>query len=404
MAHCKHIGILGSTGSIGQNSLNVIAHFPERFGVSFLSTNTNITLLQEQIARFHPKAVAVMNEEAATALRQSAHGDTIIFSGERGLLELIRNTESDTIINALVGFAGLRPTIEAIQLGITVALANKETLVVAGRMITELLKKHNATLLPIDSEHSAILQCLAGENSNSIARLILTASGGPFLNLESEKFKDVTIEAALNHPRWKMGNKITIDSATLMNKGLEVIEAHWLFNLPAEKIDILIHPQSIIHSMVEFVDGSVKAQLGVPDMKIPIQYALTYPDRLPSLYNRVNFPALRELTFLEPDHEKFRCARLAYRALESGGTIPAVLNAANEVAVDLFLHREIAFDRIPHLIEHAMDSATSHHEAGLDEIIEADREARRSAKKYAARKSTPSNGLTRDIPERLVGT
>ncbi len=373
MAKIKNICILGSTGSIGQNSLEVIAHFPEQFHASYLTTHKNIDLLQQQITRFQPRGVAVSDECSANILKQFTNGSLKLFSGEEGLREIVSNDDIDIVISSLVGFAGLQPTIEAFKKGKTVALANKETLVVAGEIITGLTRKHHATLLPVDSEHSAIVQCLAGEDPKNISRLILTASGGPFLHLPKKDFSSITVEAALKHPNWKMGNKITIDSATMMNKGLEVIEAHWLFNLPAEKIEVLIHPQSIIHSMVEFVDGSVKAQLGVPDMKIPIQYALTHPHRAPSSYNRVNFADLHEMTFFQPDLEKFECLSLAYEALKRGGTATTVLNAANEIAVEYFLGRKITFDRIPGIIRRALEELPLRTSPTLDDIIEVDR-------------------------------
>ncbi len=376
MGKTKNICILGSTGSIGKNALEVISRFPERFHPTSLTTNSNIALLEEQIERFKPKHVAVLNDAAAASLKQRLNGSVELFVGEAGLQELARNENSDIVINSLVGFAGLKPTIEAIKQGKTIALANKETLVVAGELITALLKEHNATLLPVDSEHSAILQCLSGEDASHISKLILTASGGPFLHLNKSEFETIRVEDALKHPNWNMGNKITIDSATMMNKGLEVIEAHWLFNLPPEKIEVVIHPQSIIHSMVEFVDGSVKAQLGIPDMKIPIQYALTYPERLPAPHPRVDFAKLREMTFFEPDLEKFPCLKLAYDALQLGGTAPAILNAANEVAVELFLKRQIRFTHIPQLIEQALESIRHEATATLETISEADKLAR----------------------------
>lgn len=376
MAEIKNICILGSTGSIGKNSLEVISNFPDKFRVRYLTANTNTRLLEEQIARFRPKAVAVLNEQYANNLRLSSNGSLKVFAGEEGLKEIASHNDVDIVINSLVGFAGLRPTIEAIKSGKTVALANKETLVVAGEIITKLVKKHRARLIPIDSEHSAILQCLAGEKPEDIARLILTASGGPFLHMDKKKFKNIKVEAALNHPNWKMGNKITIDSATLMNKGLEVIEAHWLFNLPPDKIDVLIHPQSIIHSMVEFVDGSVKAQLGVPDMKIPIQYALTYPKRAVSNFKRIDFVELQKMTFFKPDRKKFECLQLAYEALEKGGTAPAILNAANEVAVEFFLHNKISFDRIPKLISEALNKIPIKLRPLIGDIIQTDKATR----------------------------
>lgn len=376
MREKRNICILGSTGSIGQLSLEVIANLSEEFRPLYLTTHKNIELLQRQIAQFNPKAVAVLDPNAAAQLKQSVNGSLHVHAGEEGFLELVSQNDVDIVISSLVGFAGLLPTIEAIKHGKTIALANKETLVVAGEIITKLVKEYHAKLIPVDSEHSAILQCLAGENPNHISKLILTASGGPFLHTDKKEFESITVEAALKHPIWNMGNKITIDSATLMNKGLEVIEAHWLFNLPQEKIEVLIHPQSIIHSMVEFVDGSVKAQLGVPDMKIPIQYALTYPARASSAYNRVNFTELQEMTFFKPDLEKFECLGLAYEALESGGTMPAILNASNEVAVGLFLEKKIKFSHIPVLIRTAMEEIPTKQFPSLNDIIEADRSAR----------------------------
>ncbi|MBI3586704.1 MAG: 1-deoxy-D-xylulose-5-phosphate reductoisomerase [Ignavibacteriales bacterium] len=369
----KNIAILGATGSIGQNSLAVIKSLPQRFRVTYLTANKNIDLLQKQIAEFKPKGVVVLDSCNASVLKKLLNGTVEVLAGEEGLEEIVRRDDVDIVISSLVGFAGLKPTIEAIKHRKTIALANKETLVVAGELITALLKEYDVSLIPIDSEHSAILQCLAGEDRSHVAKLILTASGGPFLTTPKESFASLSVEHALAHPNWKMGNKITIDSATLMNKGLEVIEAHWLFGLPPEKIDVVIHPQSIIHSMVEFIDGSVKAQLGLPDMKIPIQYALTYPDRLPMNGRRVNFPKLQSMTFFEPDKEKFRCLQLAFDALALGGTAPAVLNAANEVAVGAFLEKKISFEKIPLFIEKALSQHTVRHAPELAHIIETDK-------------------------------
>jgi len=372
----KNICILGSTGSIGQNSLDVINNFPDRFRVTYLTANTNIEHLTHQIHKFKPRGVAVLDESAASRLKKNTNGHPDVYSGEGSLCELATRDDVDIVISSLVGFAGLRPTIEAIKKGKTVALANKETLVAAGEIVTALVKKHNARLVPIDSEHSAILQCLAGEDRKDISRIILTASGGPFRDLDKSKFSNITVDEALAHPIWRMGKKITIDSATLMNKGLEVIEAHWLFNLPPDRIDVLIHPQSIIHSLVEFVDGSVKAQLGVPDMKIPIQYALTYPERAVSSFPRIDFAQLKQMTFYEPDMEKFECLSLAYDALKRGGNAPAILNAANEVAVDLFLKNKIGFLEIPRLIRQALGNVTVKQTPSLDDIIETDKATR----------------------------
>jgi 1-deoxy-D-xylulose-5-phosphate reductoisomerase len=372
----KNIAILGSTGSIGQNSLEVIGGFSNRFRTTYLTTNTNITLLQKQIREFRPRGVVVLDKRAASELRKTVGDSLEVLCGEEGLEQIVARDDVDIVISALVGFAGLKPTVEAIKHRKTIALANKETLVVAGELMMSLVREYGVQLIPVDSEHSAILQCLLGEDRSTIARLILTASGGPFLNTPKEAFSSIRVEEALNHPNWKMGNKITVDSATLMNKGLEVIEAHWLFDLPAERIGVVIHPQSIIHSMVEFVDGSVKAQLGLPDMKLPIQFALTYPDRSPMNGARVDFPRLGSMTFFEPDRDKFRCLQLASDALGLGGTAPAVLNAANEVAVGAFLSRRISFEKIPLMIERALAKHTVRRSPELHDIVEIDRQTR----------------------------
>ena len=372
----RNIALLGATGSIGQNSLEVLKNFPERFRVTYLTANKNIDLLRKQVTEFQPRGVVVLDEENASAMKKLVDGSVEVLSGEAGLQEVVSRDDVDIVISSLVGFAGLKPTIAAIKQRKTIALANKETLVVAGELIIALVREYGVELIPIDSEHSAILQCLAGEDRSDIARLILTASGGPFLSTPREEFGSITVEHALSHPNWKMGNKITIDSATLMNKGLEVIEAHWLFGLPPQRIEVVIHPQSIIHSMVEFVDGSIKAQLGLPDMKIPIQYALTYPDRLPMNSTRLDFPTLQSMTFFKPDKEKFRSLQLAYDALSLGGTTPAVLNAANEIAVHAFLQRKISFDRIPDIIERSLGNHRLKASPELEEIIETDRQTR----------------------------
>ncbi len=372
----KNIAILGSTGSIGKNCLEVIANFPDEFRVTYLTTNRNIELLGEQVKQFQPCGVGVLDENAAEKFRTMMNGSVAVLAGENGFLDIVSRDDVDVVVSSLVGFAGLKPTIRAIEKGKCIALANKETLVAAGELIMNLVKERNVALIPIDSEHSAILQCLVGEKRGNIAKLILTASGGPFLNTEKGALETVTVGDALKHPNWKMGNKITIDSATLMNKGLEVIEAHWLFGLPPEKIEVVIHPQSVIHSFVEFVDGSVKAQLGVPDMKIPIQYALTYPDRVPSSYQRLEFSKLCDMTFFKPDRTKFECLGLAYEALETGGTATAVLNAANEIAVESFLRNKIRFSHIPKLIEKALSLHRVIPRPSLDEIVGVDSETR----------------------------
>jgi 1-deoxy-D-xylulose-5-phosphate reductoisomerase len=376
MTKKKNICILGSTGSVGTNSLDVVSCFPNKFKVRMLSAKNNIKLLEKQIAQFHPEKVVVYDQHAAMLLKKKLNKNVTILTGTEGLMEIVADPQIDIIINSLVGFSGLHPTIAAIKLGKLVALANKETLVVAGSLIMPMLKKYRASLIPIDSEHSAILQCIIGERKENVGRIILTASGGPFLNTPKNKFAEITKSKALKHPNWSMGNKITIDSATLMNKGLEVIEAHWLFNLPAENIDVLIHPQSIIHSMVEFIDGSFKAQLGVPDMRIPIQYALSYPDRLPSNFGRVNFPSLGKMTFFKPDKNKFECLQLAYDVLAEGGTAPGVLNAANEVAVEKFLAGKLPFHKIPDVISSALGKIKSIQNPTITDIEEADRSAR----------------------------
>ena len=372
----KHIAILGSTGSIGRNCLSVIHNLPDRFNITYLTTNTNIELLQNQIAHFHPRGVVVLDEAKAAALQVNGWQFGRSIAGREGLLEIVRRDDVDLVINSIVGFAGLKPTVEAIKHRKQIALANKETLVVAGELVTSLVREYGVHLIPIDSEHSAILQCLAGEDRNSASRIILTASGGPLLNTPKDAFASITVEQALNHPNWKMGNKITIDSATLMNKGLEVIEARWLFGVPIERIDVVIHPQSIIHSMVEFVDGSIKAQLGIPDMKIPIQYALTYPERCPLNGSRIDFPKLQSMTFFAPDRKKFPCLQLAYDAMALGGTAPAIMNAANEVAVQAFLEKKIPFNRISELIEQALAKQTNHVSPDLEHTFQSDHKTR----------------------------
>jgi len=375
----KNLAILGSTGSIGKNTLSVVRNLPDLLSVKYLSTNKNIDVLKSQIEEFKPKGVVVTDSQKANELRKSIRGSTEVIEGEEGLIEITAREDIDIVVNALVGFVGLKPTIEAIKARKTIALANKETLVAGGELITGLQKKYNVDLIPIDSEHSAIFQCLAGENKKKAARIILTASGGPFLNTPIEHLESVTLEQALNHPNWKMGKKITIDSATLMNKGLEVIEAHWLFDIPAEKIEVVIHPQSIIHSMVEFIDGSIKAQLGVPDMKIPIQYALTYPERLYMNGNRLDFPAIGTMTFYAPNRKKFRCLELAYQALACGGTAPVVMNAANEVAVQAFIEKRITFNQIPQIVEQSIEKLAKREHLDITTIVECDREARNYA-------------------------
>ncbi|MFQ6618524.1 MAG: 1-deoxy-D-xylulose-5-phosphate reductoisomerase [Fidelibacterota bacterium] len=359
----KRIAILGSTGSIGRNALRVVDGIEDYFDVLYLTAGRNVSLLAEQTIRYRPKRIAVADRDREEELRKLLRGIEVeILSGREGIIEIAGSGDCDLILNAIVGSAGLEPTVAALRGGTNVALSNKESMVMGGAIIDRILKERNLSIYPVDSEHSAIWQCLMGEDRDSIRRVILTASGGPFREWVDEDFEKITVEEALQHPRWKMGRKITVDSATLMNKGLEVIEAYWLFGIPISKIEIVIHPQSIIHSMVEFVDGSVKAQLGLPDMKIPIQFALTYPERREAGWEQINFASVENLSFEPPDFNKFKCLSLAYDAIKWGGTMPAVMNVANELAVHLFLEGEIKFTGIPELIEKAME----HHEPVKD--------------------------------------
>ncbi|MBN1633936.1 MAG: 1-deoxy-D-xylulose-5-phosphate reductoisomerase [Ignavibacteria bacterium] len=375
-----NIGILGSTGSIGRNALEVIENLNKndfKIKVTFLSVDKNIDILSSQVKSFNPVSVFIKDEESYNNFRKrNLHPEPEIFNGEENLLNLIKRDNYDLLIVSVVGFSGLKPTIEAIKSKKRIALANKETLVVAGRIINELLDEYNTELLPIDSEHSAILQCLTGENGNDISKIILTASGGPFRNKSLKELENVTIQQALNHPNWSMGNKITIDSATMMNKGLEIIEAKWIFKQDISKIQVLIHPQSIIHSLVEFTDGSIKAQLGIPDMKIPIQYAITHPARIHSDFPKVNFSIINSLTFEEPDTEKFECLRLAYFAAKEEGTYPIVLNASNEIAVNLFLNGKIKFTQIPEIVKKTLNNHKSIDNFETEHIYEIDRTTR----------------------------
>ncbi len=364
----RQLAVLGSTGSIGVNALNVIRRYPDLYKVNYLSAHSQADLLIEQAKEFSPRAVSIGDSGQFDRVT-AALPNVEVLQGRSGLLELAARDDVDIMLNGLVGSAGMEPTIRAIQSGVDIALSNKESLVMAGDYINSLLKKHAVNLYPVDSEHSAIWQCLAGENYDDIRRLVVTGSGGPFRTLSRASFKDITVEQALKHPNWTMGRKITIDSATMMNKGLEVIEARWLFHLPPEKINIVVHPQSIIHSMVEFVDGSVKAQLGVPDMKIPIQYALSYPRHLKQEWERLDLAKIGTLTFEEPDLKKFKCIQLAYDALEAGGSVPVVLNVANEEAVYRFLNGEISFINIPELITKAIDAHDFIEHPDLDDIL-----------------------------------
>lgn len=373
----KRLTVLGSTGSIGRNTLNVVSQHRDEFSVEYLTTFKNAELLLEQARKFRPRAVAIMDRERASDFASAFREINVeVYDGFQGLLEISRKDRLDVVVNALVGAVGLEPTLNSIKPGCRVALANKETLVMGGELVMNKAQAAGVDIVPIDSEHSALLQCLTGEAPESVRRIILTASGGPFRNVPASDFSSVTVEQALNHPNWDMGPKITIDSATLMNKGLEVIEAYWLFSMPHSQIDVVIHPQSIIHSMIEFNDGSIKAQMGMPDMQIPIQYALTFPGRLSGDYPRVDFSQLKELTFEQPDYAKFRCLRLAFEALQAGEGATAILNAANEEAVNLFLTRKIRFDEIPRLVEAALECCSHNGIRTVDALLAYDKEAR----------------------------
>lgn len=378
----KQLSILGSTGSIGVSTLDVVRQHPERFRVVALSAGRNMEVLASQVSEFKPSIVSVLDEVSAKSLSEKTGGIRCeILTGEDGALRVAQLSDSDTVVSAMVGAVGLKPTYAAICSGKTVALANKETLVMAGQCMTDAVKKHGATLLPIDSEHSAILQCKQGQPRNRLQRIILTASGGPFRSRPGETFSHITRAEALRHPNWSMGPKITIDSATMMNKGLELIEAMWLFDLKPSQIDIVIHPQSIIHSMVEYCDGAVMAQLGVPDMRGPIAYALSYPDRITGGIPRVDFTTLTQLTFEMPDPEKFPALRIARQAAQAGGTAPAVMNAANEVAVAAFLEDRISFVRIPQVIEETLQRHDVRSCTTVEDALAADHWARSAAQK-----------------------
>ncbi|MBI4778240.1 1-deoxy-D-xylulose-5-phosphate reductoisomerase [Candidatus Desantisbacteria bacterium] len=365
----KRIAILGSTGSIGVNCLQVIQGYPERFRVVALSAGRNVNLLAEQVIQFKPEVVSVMDTDSEVQLRELLKGYNVeILSGKQGNIKIATMSDVDLLVSAMVGVVGLAPTVAAIKFGKNIALANKETLVAAGRIMMDMAKEHGVKILPIDSEHSAIFQCIHGRGGE-IKKIILTASGGPFCHRKD--LESITPDDALQHPTWNMGAKITIDSATLMNKGLEVIEAHHLFGIPAEDIGVLVHPQSIIHSMVELIDGGVIAQLSVPDMKAPIAYCLSYPERLDGVIERLNLSSIGALSFEEPDTDRFPCLQLAYDAIKIGGTMPAVLNAANEVAVSRFLTRRIGFLDIPRVIKQVMDSHKPIPNPSLDDIFAA---------------------------------
>ena len=381
----KNIVILGSTGSIGASTLDIVAKFPDQFSIVGLTAGQNHEKLEDQIRKFHPQVVALSSETAAHALRTRLNGYPVeILSGVEGLCTVARDTDSDIVISAIVGGAGLNPTMAALRAGRCIALANKEPMVMVGHLMQEEALKQGNTIFPIDSEHSAIFQSLEGHRREDVRRIVLTASGGPFWDWPLESIQDVTVEQALKHPNWEMGAKITIDSATLMNKGLEVIEAKWLFDMPASQINIVIHRESIIHSLVEYRDGSVMAQLGLPDMRTPISYALNYPKRVPLDPPLLDLGTIGQLNFAQPDFTKFPCARLAFDALTDGGGLPATLNAANEVAVQAFLEESIAFLDIPKIIEETMMMYTPQEIRTVEDALEIDRWAREKASALCA--------------------
>ena len=379
----KQIAILGSTGSIGTQALEVITDNNDLFEVYALTANNQVDLLIEQARKFCPEMVAIANESHYLKLKEALADLPIkVFAGSESIAQVAEMQPLDIVLTAMVGYSGLKPTINAIKAGKKIALANKETLVVAGELICDLVKKHNAAILPVDSEHSAIFQCLAGEGNNPVEKLILTASGGPFRTKSMHELEHVTSAQALKHPNWDMGAKITIDSASMMNKGFEIIEAKWLFGVMPEQIDVVVHPQSIIHSMVQFADGSIKAQLGLPDMKLPIQYAFTYPDRLKTNFPRLDFNICTQFSFEQPDLERFRNLAFAYYAMEKGGNMPCILNAANEIVVEEFLKDKIGFLQMSDIIEKVMDKADFINHPTYDDYVKTDAQVRRLTKNF----------------------
>ncbi len=378
----KGIAILGSTGSIGTQALEVLETYPDYFDLQVITAGKNADLLIEQARKFQPNSVVITDETQYQKVKDALWNEDIhVYSGQKALCQVVESNEVHTVLTALVGYAGLQPTIHAILAGKTIALANKETLVVAGELITGMAKQKGVNIYPVDSEHSAIFQCLVGEFHNPIEKIYLTASGGPFRGFSYEQLQNVTLEQALKHPNWTMGAKITIDSASLMNKGLEVIEAKWLFGLKNEQIDVIVHPQSIVHSIVQFEDGSMKAQMGLPDMKLPIQFALTYPNRLHTKFPRFNFLDYPQLTFEAPNRRVFKNLDLAYTAMELNGTMACTLNAANEVAVDAFLKRQITFLQIAELNESVMQATENVLHPKYEDYVESDRKARETAQR-----------------------
>ncbi|MBT1700636.1 1-deoxy-D-xylulose-5-phosphate reductoisomerase [Fulvivirgaceae bacterium PWU4] len=376
----KRIAILGSTGSIGTQALEVIAAHAHAFEVEVLTAQHNAKLLIEQAIRYQPNAVVIGNEQLYGEVKEALSGQDIkVYAGENALASVVQMDTIDLVLTALVGYAGLKPTIKAIEAGKNIALANKETLVVAGELVTQLAREKGVNIYPIDSEHSAIFQCMVGEFHNKIEKIILTASGGPFLGRKKNEIQSVRKEQALKHPNWSMGAKITIDSASLMNKGLEVIEAKWLFGLKPGQVEVVVHPQSIIHSLVQFEDGSIKAQLGLPDMRLPIQFALTYPDRYPSAFPRFDFAQYPTLTFGKPDTETFRNLALAYEALHRGGNMPCILNAANEVAVAEFLKDRVGFLEMSDIVEQCLAKIHYIKSPSYEDYVNTDKETRLKA-------------------------
>jgi 1-deoxy-D-xylulose-5-phosphate reductoisomerase len=379
----KRIALLGSTGSIGTQTLDVVSRFPEEFKVEVMTAGDNVSLLADQARKFHPESVVIGNTNHYKQLKEELKSQHIqIYAGNDAIEQIVTGHNIDIVVAAMVGYSGLKPTISAVRAGKRIALANKETLVVAGEIIRKLMKQSGSRIIPVDSEHSAIFQCLAGETGNQVEKITLTASGGPFLNFSMEMLRNVKPHEALKHPNWEMGNKITIDSASLMNKGLEVIEAKWLFDIDSEYIEVLIHPQSIIHSLVHFADGSVKAQLGIPDMRIPILYALSWPARLKSDLPKLNLTQCQSLTFFDPDPSRFRNISLAYQALRQGGNMPCILNAANEIAVNAFLAGRIGFLQMSDLVEHTMEKTEFLASPGLGYLETTDINAREIATNY----------------------
>ena len=379
----RTIAILGSTGSIGTQTLQVVEEHPDKFEVYAITANTRVDELIQQARKFMPEAVVIADESKYPQLKEALADLPIkVYGGYESICQIVESKPIDIVVTAMVGFSGLRPTINAIKAGKAIALANKETMVVAGELINELAMKYQTPILPVDSEHSAIFQCLAGEMNNKVEKLILTASGGPFRTFTKEQLEHVTVQQALKHPNWSMGAKITIDSASMMNKGFEVMEAKWLFGVGAEDIEVVVHPQSVIHSMVQFGDGAIKAQLGTPDMRLPIMYALTYPTRLSSSFERIDWNTLKELTFEKPNLELFPNLQHAYTAIAQGGNIPCVVNAANEICVAAFLEERIKFTDMPKLIARAMEKATYILKPTLDDYLETDREIRAMVKEW----------------------